>query len=153
MSRTSKLVTLAILLVASAAWASAPAGRYTISADNATVKDNKTGLTWQRAVVPDLTGKEAKDTYCPNLNLGGFSTNWRLPTGRELLTLVDLRVDSNTNSPTIDLTAFLPDIPRAGFWTATTVPGLSGAAWVVDFYGNYLFYNDAEMMGSVRCVR
>jgi len=66
------------------------------------VQDNKTGLTWQRSV-PSSTYTWADATsYCQALNLGGFSSGWRLPAKKELETLVDERVQNQA----IDATAF-----------------------------------------------
>jgi hypothetical protein len=53
-----------------------------------TAIDKKTGLTWQRAPVPNLDYAGAV-AYCRNLDLGG-STGWRLPTERELTAAYDL---------------------------------------------------------------
>src|SRR3990172_9525290 len=124
----TKLVTLALVLTASVGWASAPAGRYTPATD--TVKDNMTGLSWQRALSPQSFKWDEAMSYCQALNLGG-TLGWRLPTKKELETLVDRRAAS----PAIDSSAF-PDTPSAFFWTSTPVAGLTGFAWYIYFgYG------------------
>ncbi len=75
---------------------------YTLSADGLTVYDNVTGLTWTQS--PDLDGDSDIDvndkvTYDealvhPNTlnaqNYGGYS-DWRLPTIKELYSLIDFR--------------------------------------------------------------
>ena len=136
----------AIALLAGSLWAAAPAGLYTISTD--TVQDNKTGLTWQRSV-PSSTYTWADATsYCQALNLGGFSSGWRLPAKKELETLVDERVQNQA----IDATAF-PNAPAGPSWTSTPFAGASGHAWSVDFgYGNS-YYDDTTSTSRVRCVR
>ena len=73
---------------------------YTLNGDGLTVHDNNTGLTWQRS--PDLDGDGDIDvndkltfaeaqTYANTLdaqNYGGYS-DWRLPTIKELYSLID----------------------------------------------------------------
>ena len=60
---------------------------------NGTVSDNATGLMWQQDTARDggnydaMTWEEAL-AYCEALNLGGL-TDWRLPTIKELRSLVD----------------------------------------------------------------
>ena len=55
---------------------------------NGIVRDNVTGLEWQQVTAPGTyTWQQAID-YCNNLSLGG-KDDWRLPTIKELSTLVD----------------------------------------------------------------
>ena len=66
------------------AFADAPSGQFTISADAQSVLDNQTGLRWERNVTASsmkLTWTSAL-TRCNTLSLGGF-TGWRLPTFKE----------------------------------------------------------------------
>jgi hypothetical protein len=70
--------------------------------DGDTVLDRTTGLVWSRENVPGGTMNwKAAAEACGKLNLGGHS-DWRLPTIRELLTLVDYE----RHDPAIDTTAF-----------------------------------------------
>jgi hypothetical protein len=155
------LIIMAIALAAPVSRAAAPAGRYTTAAD--TVKDNKTGLTWQRVgPTTPYYWADAK-TYCQALSLGGFSSGWRLPTKKELETLVDRRVASP--GPTID-SAF-PNTPANAFWTSTPYAadsspdggspdgGSPGRAWRVHFGdGNsYSYDTTVTVTFNVRCAR
>ncbi|MBI5546718.1 MAG: DUF1566 domain-containing protein [Deltaproteobacteria bacterium] len=139
----------AVVLVGSWAWAAAPGGRYTVGTE--TVTDNKTGLIWQRTVPSQSYSKSAGRTYCQTLNLGGFSTGWRLPEKEEMETLVDVRA-VNPNS-SIDQTAF-PNTPNfARFWTSTPYARNGLRSWTIEFgtgsTGNYEDLNAYR----VRCVR
>jgi len=136
---------LAIVVVGHA---SAPAGRYTTA--NGTVYDTKTKLTWQQAVSSSTYTQAGAASYCSTLGLNGAT--WRLPTVKELVTIVDVSVASP--GPTVDSTAF-PGTPASFFWTSTLYAGASGLAWSVNFYSGdtdgYGVVSDAS--GSVRCVR
>lgn len=131
-------------LAAAPARAAAPAGRYTVATD--TVLDTMTGLTWQRAVPTQTYTWEDAGTYCGRLNLGG--TGWRLPTSKELRSLVDIRA----SNPSIDTTAF-PGTPNEKFWSSTRDLNHSGWGWVVNF-GNGEPLPWARVVDfRVRCVR
>lgn len=140
----------ALLALASVAGADAPPGRYAIAPPE--VRDTMTGLIWAQAVPAtggsDGAGRfawEAAKGFCPTLGAG-----WRLPTVKELLTIVDV---TQRGGPSIDRTAF-PDTPPAGFWTATAWPGspANNAWWVsFDYGGTGNDFTTARY--RVRCVR
>ncbi len=77
--------------------ASTAAGGYTDNGDG-TVTDTSTGLMWQQAGSSNSMTWEQALAYCEGLNLGGY-TDWRLPTIKELYSLVDYtRYDPAINS-------------------------------------------------------
>ncbi|MBN2575724.1 MAG: DUF1566 domain-containing protein [Deltaproteobacteria bacterium] len=124
--------------------ADAPAGRYTIA--NGTVYDTRTKLTWQQAV-PSTTYTWANaKTYCAGLPLPG--TGWRLPTAKELQTIVD----ESRSAPSIDTTAF-PSTPSTWFWSSSPLAGSSLYAWYVDFFSGFTSVYDLSIAYRVRCVR
>ena len=134
-----------------AAEAVAPAGRYTIG--GGTVYDVRTKLTWQRSAPATTYTWEDARTYCASAGvaaaLGG--AGWRLPTKKELLTLVDYSVPPP--GPTIDAAAF-PGTPGAPFWSMTPVadPQLGGV-WYVDFASGQAINYAVSPTSYVRCVR
>jgi len=136
-------VVVVVALTASAR-ANAPAGRYTTA--SGTVYDTKTKLTWQQAVASVTYTWAGAKAYCAGLNLNG--TGWRLPTIKELQTIVD---DSQTK-PSIDTTAF-PSTPADWFWSSSPLAGSSSYAWYVYFYLGYTDYGDVFGAVNVRCVR
>ena len=84
---------------------------YTDNGDG-TVLDNVTGLTWQQDPGDKLTWAEAVD-YLVEFNeaaLGGYS-DWRIPSMKELYSLVDFsgytRTSSDTSNPYIDTDTFV----------------------------------------------
>ncbi len=107
--------------------ATAATGRYTTS--SGTVLDTKTKLTWQQSIAPTSMTWEAAKSYCAGLGstLGGGA--WRLPTIKELQTLVDISLSSG---PTIDATAF-PNTRASGVWSSTPATATSGVAWILAF--------------------
>lgn len=134
---------LAVVLTASAQ-ANAPAGRYAIA--GGTVTDTRTKLTWQQMAPSATYTLAAAKTYCPTLGASLGGTGWRLPTIKELLTIVD---DSQRN-PSIDPTAF-PATPSAAFWSSSP-PGAPGA-WDVIFTSGFTTQLAATSTINVRCVR
>jgi hypothetical protein len=139
------------VVVSSPVRADAPPGRYTAS--GGTVVDGVTHLTWQQAVATtggdDGAGRSTwahAKSYCAGLG-GGY----RLPTAKELLTIVDF---SKAN-PSIDtsVSAF-PDTPSDVFWTATPLRGSPPtSAWFINFYDGYAGNVDMTQANLVRCVR
>ena len=168
MSQRSSLYSFGMFVVvalcaALSARADAPPGHYALG--TGTVYDTKTGLTWQQALTePGGAGgsggagggggwsefyewSDAK-MHCTNLNLNGFG--WRLPTVKELLTIVDV----TKQDPSIDTSMDgFPETPSDNFWSATPNSDSGVEAWVVNF-GNGS--TDLGYVGTdyrVRCVR
>ena len=116
---------------------------------NGIVRDNVTGLMWQKATARgSYTWQKALD-YCANLELGPYS-DWRLPAVNELLTLVDGNIPSP--SPTIN-TAYFPHTKAAWYWSSTTYAGNTEGAWGVNFgYGgdDRSYKTDSTYVRAVR---
>lgn len=122
----------------------APSARYRIEA--ATVVDNKTGLVWERGFTTTGRPWDAARAYCAQLSVAGG--NWRLPSMRELQSLVDeTRFD-----PAIDPAAF-PDTPGVEFWTGSPVSGAPGSAWRVSFANGYTYDATVGLDYLARCVK
>jgi hypothetical protein len=101
--------------------------------NDGSVTHSKTGLIWQRCSV----GQTWKNGECQGVatfqpvdlksNLGG-NTDWRLPTYKELLTIVDY----SQYGPATNLIAF-PDTINGVFLTSTEKANDSKEVWVIDF--------------------
>jgi hypothetical protein len=136
-------ILLGIVGAGRAAKATAPAGRYVVT--GGTVLDVMTKLTWQQIAPSQTFTWAGASTYCHGLNLNGGG--WRLPSMRELVTIVDIRQIALM----IDGTAF-PGTPAQWFWSLT--PALTpGDAWAVDFYSGGTAHAPASTSYYVRCVR
>ncbi len=122
---------------------------YTIK--SGTVLDNWTGLTWQQTLYPQPDTWTAATAFCANNTAALPGSGWRLPSLKELQTIVD---DSRT-SPAIDPSAFPGTPATSAFWTssqASWVP-VGTNAWYVDFE---LGQTPHDLVGHpyyFRCVR
>ena len=122
-----------------------PGQAHTFVDNGETATDQVTGLVWQKT--PDGVARnwDAAAAYCTSLSLDNQS-DWRLPTQREHLTIVD-----HARS----MPAFAG--PLAGtsgkYWSATPYVGYAGPVWYVNFiYGTSEFI-DTDTPHYVRCVR
>ena len=120
-----------------------PIPRFTILSDTNVVLDNLTGLMWARNA--DLAGTWMNWTsalaFCESLDYGGHS-DWRLPSVRELYSLIDHRRWSPPVCNTVGDGGWTENDPfvnlSGGFyWSSTTVAYDAGGAWIVYFdYGH-----------------
>jgi hypothetical protein len=108
------------------------------SGSDQVVYDSKTGLTWRRCSEGQAwdgstcTGTPSRFTHEQALAYAKTQTGWRLPSVKELSSIVDLTVDN----PAINSIAF-PGAGHGGaFWSSTPNAANSGLVWYVDFtYG------------------
>lgn len=120
--------------------------RYSLSDE--IVRDEYTGLTWQRRASDESFSFEQAQAYCADLTLGSDSA-WRTPSMLELQSIVD----PGRAEPAISSVVF-PDTPPVEFWSSTPwteTPDLRG--WYVDFRDGSALYLDGTMQERVRCVR
>lgn len=107
--------------------------------------DPRTGLSWQCESPGEMTWYEAID-YARSLSLAGYR-DWRLPTARELETLLD----KSRYRP-----AMFEDIPfrdNLSYWSSTTFGNHTNNAWIVMFEGAYVLSYYKSNRYYVRCVR
>lgn len=133
---------LTALLGARISDAKAPAGRYTIA--NGTVYDTLTKLTWQQSTTLTTYSQSAAASTCAALVLAG--SGWRLPTAKELVTIMDVGDPSM-----IDTTAFQGDLTLP-YWSSTAI-GQSGYQVTFDVNAPPVSYAPPSTGNYVRCVR
>jgi Protein of unknown function (DUF1566) len=139
------VVALALTMAAERdALADAPSGHFTVV--RGSVEDAVTGLTWQQKLTDKRYNWAEATAACVSLELRG--KGWRLPTIKELHTLVD----ETRVSPSIDPVAF-PDTQADYFWTASQLAKFSGDAWAVSFDQGFDNWFDVGTKQRVRCVR
>jgi hypothetical protein len=151
------LCVLVLTVSLHSARAASPPCRFIVSGQ--TVRDSITGLTWQQSISSSPCGVAGAgcywtqaEAYCSGLSYGGFSAGWRLPTVKELASLVDV----STHNPAIDQHYF-PGTPSAWFWTATQTGNCvqvsqsdADCGWAVDFGSGAV---SGTLTPLVRCVR
>jgi Protein of unknown function (DUF1566) len=111
----------------------------TPATDWACTRDNVTGLIWSLQTLGPTDWNAATDVaYAdaghntstpPRCGAVGAGTVWRLPTRREMLSIMHFGVNT---APTID-TAYFPSTVANWHWTANTYASLLEDAWFVDF--------------------
>lgn len=159
--RTMLHAGLAILAIALPATARAPDSQYErYDSDAVEIKDRETSLVWDRKSVIKQPTPAIAQGYCDGTVFP--ASNGRVPTVKELLTLVDedphIEYDSSFKPPNvqkyIDQNAFAEtktplDTP---YWTST--PGLNpGDFWTVDFRTGKTAIRSTLTPLYVRCVR
>jgi len=120
---------------------------------NGTVTDTSTGLMWEQDTARDTQGNydtmtwEEALAYCESRTLGGH-TDWRLPTIKELRSLVDY----TRYNPAINTTYF-PNTVSSRYWSSTTNAGDTDDAWDVDFRNGGDGWSYRSNGNYVRAVR
>ena len=107
-----------------------------------TVTDFNTGLMWKKDESPDMNWQEALK-YCQDLRLAGYS-DWRLPTIKELATILDLSYKDSTWFHK----EFFPNVktlPLGFYWASTTYGDTFG--WGVNFQFGYDGYYAGKKHG------
>jgi hypothetical protein len=135
----------------------APPNQYTLVATGE-VQDNYTGLVWQQGNSPMTMAFADAAAYCTSLALNGHT--WRLPSIRELATLVD----EAQVAPAINRTMF-PNTQYGSksnnwYWSSHAARGNANAAWAINFDDGFTGFN-AGASGAwnywtaawTRCVR
>ncbi|MBT6176837.1 MAG: DUF1566 domain-containing protein [Deltaproteobacteria bacterium] len=138
-------IALLISMVGFDAMAVEKPGAYKISGSEGKeiVSDEGSKLDWQKTFEKALNWTQATD-HCGSLGLGG-NKDWRLPTRKELMTIVKYRL----NNPASDF----PEMPAVYFWSASTSSESEGFAWGINFRNGSLNNYDKASTQYTRCVR
>lgn len=112
----------------------APANQATPAANQwACTQDNHTGLVWSMQTSIDSWGNATTilPTAANTASRCGFNSGWRLPTRRELLSIVN----NGTSTPSIATNYFAATTQTltSYYWSNDSDASLAGAAWVVSF--------------------
>ncbi len=102
-----------------------PGPSFRVNGDG-TVTDLSTGLMWQQSETRPMTWQQAL-AFCEELELAGHG-DWRLPSIRELQTLVE----AGPGEPAVDEKIF-PGCRPEPYWSSTTRSERPAFAWTMDF--------------------
>ncbi len=117
-------------------------------ADDGSVIDVATGLSWQRDVDDVDRNFFQATSFCENLRLAN-SSEWRLPNVKELSSIIDFR----RHNPSIDTTTFRTNSSTLRFWTSTVLADQIGFAYLVDFANGTSDTSAVTNQFRARCVR
>lgn len=107
--------------------------------------DPETGLEWQCASPGEMTWHEAME-YAGTLSLDE-KEDWRLPSARELETLLD----RDKYRPV--MRDEVPFRDHLSYWSSTTFSENTSNAWILMFDGAYVLSYYKSNRYQVRCVR
>jgi hypothetical protein len=113
------------------------------------VRDNETGLIWMADALAERMEWIVAKQAATEPRIGG-NDDWRLPTIKELLSIVDYdRFETAINTDFFRM----PEV-WLWFWSGTPAASSpSGDAWLVDFLNGHSFYYHQNNDGLVRPVR
>jgi len=118
-----------------------------------TVKDNVTGLIWQKADGGEMSWSNAV-VYAQTNRLGGQS-DWRLPTSHEAFSILN----HGLLNPALDTNYFTLSAAQY-WWTADTQVGDASRVWAINAGGGIGAHRQTETLSAggtnryhVRCVR
>lgn len=147
------LAGLSLFAIRSTGRADAPPGRYTVTFD--VVYDQKTGLYWTRDISPSAVDHAGALAYCDGVSAGG-AVDWRLPTIKELQTLVDearTDADGGPDYPLVDQSAF-GSTGRHIFWSSSEYADDPSHAWSLNLESDANASDGAKTTTVyARCVR
>lgn len=160
--RPAALVLVAIVCVSFRAAADAPTNPPQYDAftqDDPTIRDRFTKLEWERSVVENAE-MAAADLHCTTLAFAATGGAGRLPTVKELMTLIDeephLEYETRPPPPRnvaklIDRSAFDGAPVDLPYWTQT--PAESGKFWTLHFSTGEMEARAPSERAHTRCVR
>ncbi|WP_200373939.1 DUF1566 domain-containing protein [Thiocystis violacea] len=134
-----------------------PSTEFVLLEEGLAVRHERTTLEWQRCALGQrwvaksngCEGRPASHTWAKANKLAeGLKDGWRLPTGEELLTIVE----KCHYSPAINPQVF-PNTPAGLFWSSSADTGGLERAWSVSFFSGQYYRANKTQSGRVRLVR
>jgi len=114
------------------------------------VRDNNTGLVWEKSPQTAAVTWNGARFSCINKNVGG-QKGWRLPSISDLASLIDPSVAPP--GPTLSSGHPFHNVQPAGYWSATTSAEDASDAWFVYFGRGFIDHDSKTHTGHAWCVR
>lgn len=118
--------------------------------NNEAVRDNNTGLVWEKSPQTTTATWNGARFTCINKNVGG-QKGWRLPSISDLASLIDPSVAPP--GPTLPSGHPFHNVQSAGYWSATTSAEDASDAWFVYFGIGFVDSDSKTHTGHAWCVR
>ena len=122
--------------------------RFVVLLNGEAVRDVATGLVWERS--PDLSHFVWTDaiSHCEEKRLGGRE-RWRLPTVKELATLID----REQKDPALPKDHPFSNIRSAVYWSSTPSESDDIVAWHVSFFTGQVVTDQKSQTRRAWCVQ
>jgi Protein of unknown function (DUF1566) len=120
------------------------------SFNNDAVRDDNTGLVWEKSPQISTATWNGARFMCINKSVGG-QKGWRLPSIPDLASLIDPSVVPP--GPTVPSGHPFSNIQSAGYWSATTSAEDASDAWFVYFGRGFVDHDSKGHTGHAWCVR
>ena len=120
------------------------------SFNNDAVRDNNTGLVWEKSPQTATATWNGARFTCINKNVGA-QKGWRLPSIPELASLIDPSVAPP--GPALPSGHPFHNVQSAGYWSATTSAEDPANAWFAYFGMGFVEGDSKTFSGHVWCVR
>jgi hypothetical protein len=148
----------AAVALSSLARADAPPDQYDLfNVNSDVIQDLYTDLYWQRYASSTPVPWARSFAVCESLSLGKYPNGWRVPSYKELLTLVDEAPHTEYESgalvqKAIDPNAFPGTTVDTPYWTSSMPASQPTNAYAVNFHTGVPQLQDALTSFYVRCV-
>ena len=148
----------AVVALTTLARADAPSDQYDLfNGSSDVIVDRWTGLTWQRAASPTPVTQDGAFAVCASLSLDSLTSGWRVPSYKELLTLVDEAPhteyeDGQLVEKAIDPNAFPGIAVDHTYWTSSPYTPQAASAYTVSFDTGLANSDETIHANYVRCV-
>jgi hypothetical protein len=147
-----------VVALSSLARADAPPDQYNLfNLNTVIIEDLNTGLHWQR--YPSLTPVPWAGTFgvCDSVSLDTYTTGWRVPSYKELLTLVDEVPHTEYENgalvqKAIDPNAFPGTAVDTPYWSSSVPASQPTNGYAVNFHTGVPQLQDTLTSFYVRCV-
>jgi len=127
--------------------------RFTCLWGDIAVRDNETGIVWDRAPATGVSSWITAITHCANREVGGRK-GWSLPMREQMATLVDTQSAlCNGGGPCLPDGHPFSNVQSANYWSASSHALVPTFAWVVFFSNGVVNYNDKDNTQLAWCVR